>query len=99
MSGSRLQSDPLFQGLTRPTMVFGVSYMFFVLNAVISMVSFINTSSFMVLLVVAPGIHLIAYLICLKEPRAMEMFVVKMRKGLRCMNRSFHGGTNSYDQY
>ena len=47
MSGSgRLQSDPLFQGLTRPTLIMGVSCMYFVINAIICMISFINMQSF-----------------------------------------------------
>ena len=100
MSGSgRLQSDPLFQGLTRPTMILGVSYMYFVINAVICMICFINMQSFTILLVVAPTIHLIGYLICLKEPRAIELFMVKMSKGYKCINRGYHGYTNSYDRY
>ena len=78
MSG-RLQSDPLFQGLTRPTMILGVSYMYFVINALISMITFINLQSFQVLFIVAPGVHLIGYLICLKEPRAIELVLIKLR--------------------
>jgi type IV secretion system protein VirB3 len=98
MSG-RLQSDPLFQGLTRPTMILGVSYMYFVINAVISMVTFINMQSFKMVLIVAPAVHLIGYLICLKEPRAIELFILKVNKGFRCLNRGFHGYTNSYDPF
>lgn len=100
MSASgRLQSDPLFQGLTRPTMILGVSYMFFVINAAISLITFINLQNFIILLVLAPTIHMVGYLICMKEPRAIEMFIVKMNKGYRCLNRSFHGQNNSYDPY
>jgi type IV secretion system protein VirB3 len=96
---SRLSSDPVFQGLTRPTMVLGVSYMYFVANASICLVTFINMQSFFVLLVVAPAIHTLGYLICLKEPRAMEMLLVRMKKGNKCINKRFHGGVNSYDLY
>lgn len=99
MSAGRLQSDPLFQGLTRPTMIMGVSYMYFVINAVISMITFINTQDFKILIMVAPVVHLIGYLICLKEPRAIELFIIKMAKGYKCMNRGYHGFTNSYDPY
>lgn len=96
-SSGRLQSDPLFQGLTRPTMILGVSYMFFVINAAISMISFINTQDFVILFLVTPSIHAIGYVICSKEPRAIEMFTVKMKKGFKCRNRIYHGQTNSYD--
>jgi len=95
----RLSSDPLFQGLTRPTMILGVSYMYFVINAIVSMICFINLQSFKILLMVAPTVHLIGYLICLKEPRAIELFIIKMAKGYKCVNRGFHGFTNSYDPY
>lgn len=99
MSSGRLQSDPLFQGLTRPAMILGVTYMFFVINAAICLITFINMQSIVVLLVVAPIIHFIGYIICLKEPRALDMLMIKMRKGFRCMNRAYHGNTNSYDPY
>lgn len=100
MAGSgRLQADPLFQGLTRPVMVLGVSYLYFVLNAMITMVTYINTQNFDYLLIVGPAVHGIGYLICLKEPRAMELLVLKMSKGLKVKfpNYKFHGRTNSYD--
>ncbi|MCE2926870.1 MAG: VirB3 family type IV secretion system protein [Rickettsiales bacterium] len=100
MSGSgRLQSDPLFQGLTRPTMIMGVSYMYFVINAGVNLILFINLQDFMILLMVAPIVHMIGYLICLKEPRAIELLVVKASKGLRCINRGYHRNNNSYDPY
>ena len=96
--GNRLQSDALFQGLTRPTMVLGVSYMFFVINAILSLMCFINLQDFKIILIFSPSIHLIGYIICLKEPRAIEMFVLKMKKGVRCINRGYHQA-NSYDLY
>ncbi len=95
----RLQSDPLFQGLTRPTMIMGVSYMYFVINAAVCMILFINMQSFMMLFIVAPIVHLFGYLICLKEPRAIELFIIKLSKGYKCINRGYHGFTNSYDPY
>lgn len=99
MGAGRLQSDPLFQGLTRPTMIAGVSYMYFVINAIVCMITFINTQDFKVLILLAPTVHLIGYLICLKEPRAIELFIIKMSKGYKCVNRGYHGFTNSYDPY
>lgn len=98
MSG-RLQSDPLFQGLTRPTMILGVSYMYFVINVLVSMITFVNTQDFIILLIVAPAVHLIGYLICIKEPRAIELLILKLNKGFRCINRGYHGYTNSYDPF
>jgi type IV secretion system protein VirB3 len=93
----RLQADPLFQGLARPPMVMGVSYMFFILNAIICLVTFIQTSNFIVLLFAAPVIHGVGRILCLKEPRAIELLILRANKGTKCMNRVFHGRTNSYD--
>jgi len=80
-------------------MIAGVSYMYFVINAVISMIAFINTQNFKLVIPLAVGVHLLGYLICLKEPRAIELFILKVNKGFRCMNRGFHGYTNSYDPF
>lgn len=100
MSGSgRLQSDPLFQGLTRPATILGVSYMYFVINAVVSMIVFINTQNFILIGAVAVTVHLVGYLICLKEPRALELLLLKLTKNRWCNNHTFHGHTNSYDPY
>jgi type IV secretion system protein VirB3 len=98
-SSGRLRSDQLFQGLTRPTMILGVSYMYFVINAAVNLIVFINMQSFMVIFFVAPAVHLIGYLICLKEPRAIELLVMKASKGLKCINRGYHRNNNSYDPF
>ncbi len=100
MSGAgRLQTDPLFQGLTRPTMIMGVSFLYFVVNALINFIAFINSQDFTFLLVCAPTVHMIGYYLCLKEPRMVEMIFLKMGKGYKCLNSSFYGQKNSYDPY
>jgi type IV secretion system protein VirB3 len=98
MSGS-IGTDLLFLGLTRPPMIFGVSYTFASLNGIISLLTFIITTKFFYLLVLMPSIHLACWFLCLKEPRAMELFLAKTSKCSVCRNRMYHGGTNSYDVY
>lgn len=95
----RLQTDPLFQGLARPAMIMGVSFMFFVTNAVVIYMVFIWTANMALLMVLGPSLHVIAYLVCLKEPRMMELIILKMSKGMQCRNWKFHGYTNSYDVF
>lgn len=46
-----------------------------------------------------PIVHGIAWLICLKEPRAIELFIAKTSKCNKCKNRFYYGGVNSYDVY
>jgi type IV secretion system protein VirB3 len=101
MSKGRLSADPLFQGLARPTMIAGVSYMYFVINAILSLVAFINTKDFVILLIVAPSIHGIGYLICRKEPRAVELMILRGKTGYISKNNiaGFHFNANSYDVF
>lgn len=96
-SDSKVETDPLFVGLTRPPQLFGVSYTFFVVNALLCMMSYIATSDFRFLAMSVP-IHLIGYYICSKEPLFIEIFKVRADKCSRCKNRFYHGA-NSYDPF
>ncbi|OEY87063.1 type IV secretion system protein VirB3 [Wolbachia pipientis] len=96
MSTGSIRTDQLFKGLTRPAMLFGVSYMFAVLNVLICMVIFINTNDFRVLFVLLPGIHVLGYIASAKEPLFIELFMVRSQKCSKCLNRFYHGA-NSYD--
>lgn len=98
-SGGQFDADPLFLGLTRPPMLLGVSYTFATLNLLVCLMTFIFTNNFIYLLVLLPFFHGIAWLICLKEPRAIELFVAKNSKCRVCRNKSYYGGVNSYDLY
>ena len=91
----RLKVDPLFVGLTRPTLLFGVSQMFVIMNAFCCIGYFVMTSDVMAMVALA-FFHLVGYIICAKEPLFVELFMVKMQKCNKCMNKFFHGA-NSYD--
>jgi type IV secretion system protein VirB3 len=90
-------TDPLFLGLTRPAMVWGVPQPFFVINGMVSMIAFLTSDSFLPLLIGAPVIHALGYLACLKEVRTFDLWLTKA-KFLRCMNRRYWGA-NSYDPF
>lgn len=94
-----LNVDPLFLGLTRPPMLLGVSYTFAALNLMTCLMIFVVTNNFLYLIVILPIVHGIAWLICLKEPRAIELFVAKSSKCNICKNKLYYGGVNSYDLY
>ena len=96
---STIGSDPLFLGLTRPSMIFGVTYVFAGMNAVVSLMLFVLTTRFIYLLVMLPSLHGIAYLICLKEPLMLELVIMKTTNFMKCSNKTFYGGANSYDVY
>ena len=95
--GGRLKLDPLFVGLTRPTLIFGVSQMFFIFNSMGSMGYYVMANDFKALGVLLVN-HMIGYIVCAKEPLFIELFLLKMQKCNICKNKFFHG-SNSYDMY
>lgn len=97
--GGRLEADPVFLGLTRPAMMLGVTYSWFMLNGMLWTLYFINTSDFIMMLPGATFTHIVGYLICSREARFMDIWMVKLSKCMRCRNKTYHGFTNSYDLF
>jgi type IV secretion system protein VirB3 len=65
-------ADPLFVGLTRPSMLFGVTYSAMIVNVIVTMETFIVTRNLLWLLAFVP-IHGVLYLVCLYEPRFFDL--------------------------
>jgi type IV secretion system protein VirB3 len=65
--GGRLKVDPLFVGLTRPTLLFGVSQMFVILNAFCCIGYFVMTNDLTAMGALVAA-HLVGYLASSKEP-------------------------------
>ena len=86
--------DPLFLALTRPTMVWGVTYAFVVTNLVLTGIVFVWSGSFLAVLIGGP-VHVAGYLACLREPRQFDLWWVRLRHALPTPTRFFWGG-NSY---
>ncbi len=95
----RLQKDPLFLGLTRPAMMLGVTYTWFLVNAMIWALYFVNTSDLVRMVPGALITHLVGYFICAKEPRYMDILIIRGAKCTKSRNSIFHGYTQSYDPY
>ncbi len=92
-----INTDPLFVGLTRPTMFLGVSFTFALLNGFINVIAYINAPSVKVIFI-AVIVHMIGYVICFKEPLFLELYLKRGQIATNCKNKGFHG-TNSYDPY
>ncbi len=90
-------TDPLFVGLTRPTMFLGVSFPFAILNGLTTLITYINSPGIKVILI-AVAVHLFAYIVCFKEPLFLELFLKKGEKTSKCQNKFYHGA-NSYDPF
>jgi len=86
MSGE-LRRDTLFVALTRPQMFAGVTYTFFVINAVIGVELFLIFRAWWVLLV-ALLVHGVGVLACLEEPRIFDLWINRVRNCPRIRNYS-----------
>jgi type IV secretion system protein VirB3 len=85
---AQLDRDPVFGALTRPQMFAGVTYSYFVLNAVVTIELFLLTKSFWAL-IAAVVIHVVGYVACLKEPRFFDLWLVKVSRCPRVRNAAF----------
>jgi type IV secretion system protein VirB3 len=94
-SDSGLNLDPLFVGLTRPSLLFGVNQMFVILNALACIGYFVMTNDIRIMGLMG-FLHMIGYLASSKEPLFVELVMVKLQKCNRCDNKFYHG-SNSYD--
>ncbi len=75
---------PLVKGLTRPPTLWGVPYMYFMLNGVIVSVAFLASKNLFAFLLAAP-IHLLGVILILREPKIFEILMVR---SLKCPPRS-----------
>ena len=84
---SELVRHPVHRALTRPQMFAGVTYTFFVINAVIGVELFLIFRAWWVL-VVALVIHGIGMLACLDEPRIFDLWINRVRNCPRIKNHA-----------
>lgn len=80
---------PLVKALTRAPTLMGVPYMYFMLNGVVTSVCFLVTHNLLMLLVAIP-LHLLGFVMTLRDDRIFEILLVKSAK---CppRSRSFWG--------
>ena len=82
MEPVQLVREPVFTALTRPQMFAGVTYTFFIINALVTMELFLITKSFWVLLV-ALVLHGFGTVACLGEPRIFDLWLLRARRATR----------------
>lgn len=80
-----LRRDTLFVALTRPQMFAGVTYSYFVLNGILAAEMFLIFKSFWAL-AIALVFHLVGVLICLHEPRAVDLWLTRSMRCPRIKN-------------
>jgi type IV secretion system protein VirB3 len=80
-----LDRDTLFVALARPQMFAGVTYSFFVINAIVTTELFLIMKSVWVLLA-ALVVHAIGYLACLRDANIFDLWLVKVARCSRIPN-------------
>ena len=86
--------DTVFVALTRLQMFAGVTYSYFIVNAIISAEIFLIFKSFWAL-GAALVIHLIGMVLCLREPRFFDLWIIRVSRCPRVKNHALWG-CNSY---
>jgi type IV secretion system protein VirB3 len=82
-----LDRDTVFVALTRPQMFAGVTYIFFIANAIVATELFLIFRSAWVLLA-AVAIHGAGMLLCLREPRFFDLWITRASRCPRVRNHS-----------
>lgn len=84
---------PLVRALTRAPTLMGVPYLYFMFNGVVSSVCFLISHNLLMLLVAVP-LHLLGYVLTLRDDRIFEILMVRTSK---CPPRSrAFWGADSY---
>lgn len=80
-----VERDTVFVALTRPQMFAGVTYSYFIANAVIATELFLIFRSVWAL-VAAVIVHLVGMILCLREPRFFDLWLAKVSRCPRVKN-------------
>ena len=80
-----LEHDRLFVALTRPQMFAGVTYSYFIANAIVATELFLIFKSIWAVLA-ALVIHVVGVLLCLREPRFFDLWLTRASRTPRVRN-------------
>lgn len=84
---SAIERDPCFVALTRPQMFAGVTYTYFVSNAVVATELFLIFHSIWAI-GLAILLHLAGVVACAREPRFFDLWLARVSRCLRVPNYS-----------
>lgn len=82
-----LTRDTVFVALTRPQMLAGVTYNFFILNGILATELFLIFKSSWTI-AVALIVHLMGVLLCLREPRFFDLWITRVSRCPRIRNHA-----------
>ncbi|MEA3009446.1 MAG: type secretion system protein VirB3 [Sphingomonadales bacterium] len=82
-----VERDPVFVALTRPQMFAGVTYAYFIANAVIATELFLVFRSVWAL-AAALVVHLAGVVLCVREPRFFDLWITRVSRCPRVRNHA-----------
>ena len=82
-----IERDPVFVALTRPQMFAGVTYSYFIANAVIATELFLIFRSLWAI-AAAVAIHLAGVVLCVREPRFFDLWITRVSRCPRVKNHA-----------
>ena len=83
-------ADPLFRALARPQMVAGVTYPYFVLNAIVAAELFLLLKTPFAL-IPSLFLHALGYAAHLRDPHIMALWLTRLRRVPRVKNYAMRG--------
>jgi type IV secretion system protein VirB3 len=84
---TQLQRTTVFTALTRPQMFAGVTYTWFVANAILAAELFLIFKSFWII-PIALVVHLVGAVLCLREPRFLDLWIMRVSRCPRIKNHA-----------
>lgn len=97
MSEETPDVDPLFVGLTRPAMIWGVTYSYFIITAMVAAIGFLATNSLLFFLIAAP-MHGVGYAACAYDPRLFDLLFKRFARCAPVRNISYWK-CNTYEPF
>ncbi len=97
MSEDRTARDPLVVGMTRPLMTFGVTYSYFVIEAMTAAILFLMGNNLLYLLAAVP-LHTAGMLLCKWDARFFDILFRVAQRARPVRNRPLHR-CNLYQPY
>ena len=82
-----IERDTVFVALTRPQMFAGVTYAYFIANAVIATELFLVFRSVWAL-AAALIVHLVGVVLCVREPRFFDLWITRVSRCPRVRNHA-----------
>lgn len=89
MDADRTERDPLVVGMTRPLMLFGVTYSYFVIEGMATTVLFLLGNSLAYLLTIIP-LHLVGVLLCKWDAHFFDILFRVAQRARPVRNRTLY---------